>query len=116
MLPFFSSRTTSHRQVLYNLTPRTGPSGVVFSEAALALGHKITIYARTPSKLLASVAKHENVHVVQGGLKDDEKVKEVVSSGPTVHASFLGPVLGQTSGTVSRTVLAFCRNSLTRSM
>jgi hypothetical protein len=64
--------------------------------------------------LPASIAKHDHVHVLQGGLNDDDKVKDVVSSGPKILVSFLGPVLGQNTGTVGLSTMRNPHGSLTK--
>ena len=53
----------------------TGGTGKAFVEQALAHGHRITAFARDPSKL----PPHDNLTTVQGDLFDADAVKSAVS-------------------------------------
>ena len=64
----------------------TGPTGLLLVEQALAEGHDVVAFARTPSKL----PRHERLSVVEGQLDDSEKVSAAVAGSEAV-LSLLGP-------------------------
>jgi putative NADH-flavin reductase len=68
----------------------TGGTGQQLVQKALAAGHEVTAYARTPSKLTLD---HENLKVLKGELSDLEKVAEAISGADAV-LSGLGAVRG----------------------
>ena len=74
----------------------TGRTGKHLIEQALAQGHSITAFARTPSKLSMS---HQQLHVVQGDVLKAESV-EMAVEGQDVVLSVLGLKHGGTSTTL----------------
>jgi hypothetical protein len=76
-----------------------GLSGLEFCKAAIAQGQKLTLYVRSPSKLLAEISSHANVSVVKGTLEDLSSFQLAATSGPTVFVSFAGPTM-TSKGTV----------------
>lgn len=64
----------------------TGPTGLLLVEQALAQGHEVVAYARTPSKL----PQHERLSVVEGQLDDADKVAAAIAGSEAV-LSLLGP-------------------------
>lgn len=77
----------------------SGLSSLEFCKAALAQGHKLTLYVRSPAKLPAEISNHVDVSVVQGTLEDMSSFQLAAASGPTVFVSFAGPVMNS-KGTV----------------
>ncbi|KAI8936584.1 hypothetical protein NX059_006986 [Plenodomus lindquistii] len=69
----------------------TGPSGILFCEAALRHGHPLTLYVRNPSKLPSSIGRSPNVTVIKGELTSEKRLTSAISGGATVLVSFLGP-------------------------
>jgi len=53
----------------------SGRTGIWIVFQALNQGHRVTAFARTPSKI---TIKHKNLTIVQGDILDPEKVKEAV--------------------------------------
>lgn len=76
-----------------------GPSGLEFCNAALAEGHQLTLYVRSPDKLPASVASSGKVTVIEGALEDKMSLERAIASGATIFVSFAGPV-SSSQGTV----------------
>jgi putative NADH-flavin reductase len=64
----------------------TGATGLLAVEQALAEGHTVVAFARTPSKL----PRHERLSPVEGQLDDVEKVSASVAGSDAV-LSLLGP-------------------------
>ena len=81
-----------------------GPTGICFIEAALQANHRLTIYARNPSKLPESISKHQSVTIIKGELSDEAQLQKAAKSGATVLVSFLGPT-GIRTGTVCSPLL-----------
>jgi len=73
----------------------TGISGILTIEKALTKGHKVTIYARNPSKISL---EHENLHIVEGSLTDDKKIDNAIKGADAV-ISLLGPT-GKSKGLI----------------
>lgn len=65
----------------------TGQVGKLFIERALAEGHTITAYARSPGKLEA----HERLTVVAGTLTEADKIDAAIQGADAV-VSVMGPV------------------------
>lgn len=65
----------------------TGGTGKELVKQALAAGHDVTAYARTPSKL--DIA-HERLTIVQGDMQNGAKIREAVAGADAV-ISALGP-------------------------
>jgi nucleoside-diphosphate-sugar epimerase len=64
----------------------TGATGLLLVEQALAEGHNVVAFARTPSKL----PRHDRLSAVKGQLDDFETVSAAVA-GSDVVVSLLGP-------------------------
>lgn len=64
----------------------TGPAGLLLIDQALAEGHRVTAFARTPSKLPAA----PRLTVVEGGLGDHEPMASAIAGADAV-ISLLGP-------------------------
>lgn len=64
----------------------TGPTGLLLVDQALAQGHDVVAFARTPSKL----PRHERLSVVEGQLDDAEQISAAVAGSEAV-LSLLGP-------------------------
>lgn len=79
---------------------------MIFSEKALAAGHILTLYVRTPSKLPDAIAKHANVTVIKGTLEDVKGLEKAASCDATVFVSFAGPAFRH-KGTVRIRPLIF---------
>ena len=75
-------------------------TGLLFCEAALKAGHKLTVFVRNPSKLPEKVAGDKNVEIIQGELTQEDRLEAAVTSGASILVSFLGPGPGH-KGTVS---------------
>lgn len=73
----------------------TGATGQLLIEQALAAGHQVTAYARTPDKLPGN---HPALHTVAGELTDTDAIAGVVRSADAV-LSLLGPSNHKTAGT-----------------
>lgn len=78
----------------------TGICGLIFTRAALEAGHKLTIYARTPSKIPAELSSNVNLSVIQTDVADVEGLKKAAACGADVFVSLAGPTLGKREGTV----------------
>lgn len=61
----------------------SGATGRVLVSAALAKGHAVTAFARTPSKLAVS---HENLRVIVGDVADHQAVTHAVSGHEAVFS------------------------------
>jgi len=68
----------------------TGPSGNAIIKEALARSYHITLYARTTSKLDASLKSHPNVTVVEGQLDDETLLRQTIRGHDAV-ISVIGP-------------------------
>jgi hypothetical protein len=66
----------------------TGPAGLLTIEKALNSGHKVTAYARAPSKI---TFQHNNLTIVQGELTELDKIEEAIK-GVDAVISLLGPM------------------------
>lgn len=64
----------------------TGPTGLLFVEQALAHGHDVVAFARTPSKL----PQHPRLSVVHGTLDDAARISDAIAGSEAV-LSLLGP-------------------------
>ena len=73
----------------------TGISGLLTIEKALKKGHKVTVYARNPSKISL---KHNNLYIVEGTLADNTKIENAIKGADAV-ISLLGPA-GKSKGLV----------------
>lgn len=82
----------------------TGGTGQHIVEQALASGHEVVAFARTPSKLRA---QHERLSVVQGDVQDAERVKTAVAGVDAVISA-----LGPTSNTADYQVTKGTKNIL----
>jgi putative NADH-flavin reductase len=85
----------------------TGRVGRLLTQQALAAGHQVTAFARTPAALPDAVRGHPNVRLVAGSAEDAARVAEAVrgvdavlstvghakGSRPDVLAAFAGAVL-----------------------
>lgn len=91
--PFAPPGLSSPHSTTSRLTHQPGPSGITFLDHALAAGHEVTVYARTPSKLEPATIANPKVHIVQGEFteKDKNKLQQAIGLGPTVLVSFAGP-------------------------
>ncbi|ORY30184.1 hypothetical protein BCR39DRAFT_153047 [Naematelia encephala] len=80
----------------YFIIGATGQCGLAFAHAALAAGHTLTLYVRTPSKLDPSLNEHESVKVKVGTLTDEAKLREALSGDTHIDGviSFAGPAAG----------------------
>lgn len=85
----------------------TGQSGIDFIHEALATGHRLTLYLRSPSKLPEDVTKNINVSIVEGDFNDFTAVKAALNYGAEVLVSFVGPGMPH-KGTVRCIGIAIC--------
>lgn len=76
----------------------TGKTGASLVEQALAAGHEVVAFARTPSKLTAS---SERLTVVQGDIGNSDKVAQAIQGADAV-ISVLGPTSNAPDFQVSR--------------
>jgi len=70
----------------------TGPSGQCIIEEALSQNLKVTVYARTPSKLPPNITSSPSVTIVQGSLNDKEAIRTAIHGADAVFSA-LGPSL-----------------------
>ncbi|CAG8948983.1 hypothetical protein HYFRA_00002112 [Hymenoscyphus fraxineus] len=77
----------------------TGVCGLIFAQAALDAGHKLTLYARTPSKVPAELSANANLNIIQGEFGDVEGLKKAAACGADIFLSLAGPTLGKKDGT-----------------
>lgn len=70
----------------------TGPSGQCVIEEALSRNYTLTILARNPSKLPASITSSPSVTVIQGPLSDRDALTRAIHGADAV-LSTLGPTL-----------------------
>lgn len=68
----------------------TGKTGQLVVSKALTKGYNVTVFARSPSKILIT---HDNLRIVKGDLRDFQDIKEVVKNADAV-ISVLGPTSG----------------------
>lgn len=80
----------------------TGACGHIFVRAALDQGHRLTLYARSPSKLPSDLAAHPNIEVIEGTYEDVTGLSRAASCGADTFISLAGPTIGKRNGTVSR--------------
>lgn len=73
----------------------TGATGLLVIQKALAAGHRVIVFARTPSKISV---KHSNLSVVEGELTDIKKIADAVKNADAV-ISVLGPA-GKAKGLI----------------
>lgn len=78
----------------------SGICGVIFTHAALAAGHKLTLYVRTPSKVPEDISSNADIAIIEGQLDDAEGLKRAAACGADTFVSFAGPTLGKKHGTV----------------
>lgn len=76
----------------------TGKTGQHVVQQALDRGYAVSVLVRTPSKLTVS---HRNLTVIQGDIRDAEKVNQVVA-GVDAVLSVLGPSNNQPEMTISQ--------------
>ncbi|KAH8816889.1 hypothetical protein F5884DRAFT_853312 [Xylogone sp. PMI_703] len=76
----------------------SGICGVIFAHAALAAGHRLTLYVRTPSKVPEDIRSHVDVTIIEGQLDNIEGLKQTASCGADTFVSFTGPTLGRKDG------------------
>lgn len=76
----------------------TGKSGRYLLEQALARGHTVTVLVRAPGKL---PVRHERLIVVQGDVRDPDKVVQAVAGAYAV-ISVLGPTNNRPEMAVSQ--------------
>jgi putative NADH-flavin reductase len=69
----------------------TGPTSRALIPAVLEQSHQVTIFARNPSKLEATIQKNPNVTIIEGTL-DDEAALRRAFHGQDAVISVLGPV------------------------
>jgi len=72
----------------------TGPSGLCIIEEALARGHSLVIFARTPSKLPEEVSTHPDVSIIKGSIHDEGALSSA-PDGVDAVTSALGPLFWQ---------------------
>ncbi|NDJ55114.1 MAG: SDR family oxidoreductase [Chloroflexi bacterium] len=77
----------------------TGRTGRHLVEQALAAGHQVTAFARSPSKL--DDLKAQNLQIVQGTIEQPERVEEAVREADVV-VSALGPTENKPTFTVTK--------------
>jgi putative NADH-flavin reductase len=77
----------------------TGGTGRELIKQALELGHEITAFARTPSKL--EDLKHENLRIVQGDVLDADAVAKAITGQDTVLSALGSPTLKAGDTTLS---------------
>ncbi|OJJ32867.1 hypothetical protein ASPWEDRAFT_137373 [Aspergillus wentii DTO 134E9] len=75
----------------------TGPTGILTVHTALEHNHTVTIYARNPSKLPASISSNPNVRIIRGDLTEAEALSKAVE-GQDAIVSLLGPSTGNVAG------------------
>lgn len=69
----------------------TGRTGIHVVEQALAAGHDVVAFVRTPAKLSL---RHERLRIVQGELTDAVAVEDVVSGADAVLATLTPQIVG----------------------
>jgi len=77
----------------------TGICGLIFTRAALEIGHQITAYVRTPSKIPSDLCSHSNLSIIQGELGDGDGLKKAAACGAEIFISLAGPTLMKREGT-----------------
>ncbi len=83
----------------------TGPTGLLLVEQALAEGHDVVAFARTPSKL----PRHERLSVAEGQLDDAATISATIAGsdavlsalGPGTNAAEVPPVVAGTRNIVA---------------
>jgi putative NADH-flavin reductase len=76
----------------------TGGTGQELVKQALADGHEVTAFVRTPSKM---TTVHDNLHVKQGELNQHEKLAEAIAGADAV-LSTLGPTSNKPEKVVTK--------------
>ncbi|KAF2184864.1 NAD(P)-binding protein [Zopfia rhizophila CBS 207.26] len=72
----------------------TGPSGLLFCEAALQAGHALTLFVRNASKVPQTVTEGGKVNIIEGALTQEDRLQAAAECGATVFVSFAGPGYG----------------------
>lgn len=72
----------------------TGGTGKEVVKQALARGHDVTVYVRTPSKV---ATQHERLTIVQGEMNEPTKIRQAIAGADAVISA-----LGPTSNTPER--------------
>lgn len=72
----------------------TGGTGKEVVKQALARGHNVTVYVRTPSKV---ATQHERLTIVQGEMNEPTKIRQAIAGADAVISA-----LGPTSNTPER--------------
>lgn len=99
LYPLFPNTTMTEKFHIL-LLGGTGICGLIFAQAALDAGHKLTLYVRTPSKIPKELSSNANLAVIQGDLSDADGLKRAAACGADVFVSLAGPTLGRRDGTV----------------
>ncbi|TIC65452.1 hypothetical protein E3Q01_02147 [Wallemia mellicola] len=76
-----------------------GGTGTLFTHKALVEGHRLTLYARNPSKLSDSLRAQEKLDVIEGELSDMVALETAAKCGADAFISCAGPLSGS-QGTV----------------
>lgn len=79
----------------------TGRTGIPLVEQALAAGHEVTAFARTPSKL---GIQHERLSVAQGDVLNADDVALAIPADADAVISVLSPVKGSPDDLLPRAV------------
>jgi Trk K+ transport system NAD-binding subunit len=77
----------NHFKMSITIFGGTGETGLQLIQKALANGHNITVYARTPSKI---PFQNEKLKIIKGELTETEKIEMAIKNTDTV-ISVLGP-------------------------
>ncbi|EIM22653.1 hypothetical protein WALSEDRAFT_68096 [Wallemia mellicola CBS 633.66] len=72
----------------------TGAIGTLFTHKALVEGHRLTLYARNPSKLSDSLRAQEKLDVIEGELSDMVALETAAKCGADAFISCAGPLSG----------------------
>ena len=72
----------------------TGPSGLLLVQEALAAGHTVVLYVRSPQKLPEDITSNTSVTVVEGQLNDEAALSGALE-GVDAVLSALGPPVKQ---------------------
>ncbi|KAF2500853.1 NAD(P)-binding protein [Lophium mytilinum] len=68
----------------------TGSTGLIFIEKAVANGHHVRVFARTPSKIPEKLHNHDQVTIIEGYLWDEDLLSTAIK-GTDAVVSILGP-------------------------
>ncbi|KAF4555455.1 Hypothetical protein D9617_2g054150 [Elsinoe fawcettii] len=85
----------------------TGPTGLEFCKAALAAGHSLMIFARSPDKLPADIKDSAAVKIIQGELSSTTELAPLLQCGADILVSFAGPTSGHQGTPVADFYSAF---------